>query len=81
MAKAGQSQGTTTKKKDFAGTGVQGQKGQAAAQVPGTPPEGGAAPPAAEQPKAQKAAAPDQEPKVITGEQVLKNLREKGHQV
>lgn len=81
MAKAGQTKGTTTKQKDFAGTGVEGQKGQDAAQVTGTPPADGGDPPAAEHPKAQKAEPSDQEPKVITGEHVLKQLREKGHQV
>lgn len=36
MAKAGQTKSTTTKDKDFAGSGVEGQKGQDAEQV--TPP-------------------------------------------
>lgn len=85
MAKAGQTKATTQKEKDFAAPGVQGQKGQQAAQVTGTPPaddqQPPAAPPAGEKPKQQKAAPADHGPTVVRGEDVLKAMREKGHQV
>ena len=88
MAKAGQVKGTTTKKKDFAGTSVEGQKGQDAKQATSTPP---ADPPVdettppADQPGAETVTAPPAETQpangIVRGEDVIKILRKKGHQV
>lgn len=85
MAKAGQTKAVTTKEKDFAGTGVEGQKGAGAKQdgksdTNPTPPAGDNA---NAKPDSKAAAKPPEPEKseVVRGEDVLKRLRSKGHQV
>lgn len=85
MAKAGSTKAVTTKEKDFAGTGVEGQKGAGAKQDDKA--DTNPAPPAGDSVNAKpdsKADAKPAEPEkseIVRGEDVLKRLRSKGHQV
>ena len=88
MATRGQTQAVTTKDKDFNAPGIQGQKGQDAEQVNGTPPDDppeGDATPSADPPSAETVTAPSVQTQpaqqVVRGEDVIKILRDKGHRV